>query len=153
MTAMVERRFPFLLAAIVAASVAVVVFGFGKAPSSKAIPAATMTFGIVVAGFTATQRNMLLGMQGSSVMRFLSRTEYSSDVLDYLMHCIYSALLVSIISLVGIFLPDCGPLWGLWIVSVTFTVVLVLALMWRNELMMSRIIRHFLKDPDNSANQ
>ena len=120
MPARVERYFPFVIAAIVAIGIAIIVFGFGKVQNSNTLPAATMTFGIVVAGFTATQRNMLLGMRSSSVLRFLSRTGYYIDVLDYLMQCVYSALLVSAISVVGFFVGSNALLWEMWMVAISF---------------------------------
>ena len=151
MSARFERYFPFLLAAIVAVGMAVLVFGFGKFPNSSALPAATTTLGVVVAGFTATQRNMLLGMRGSSVLRFLSRTGYYINVLDYLMQCLYSALLVSAISIMGFFV-DCNTLlWKIWMVAISFTVTLVLIMIWRNEILMARIIKRFMEDSENSA--
>ena len=94
MSARFERYFPFFLAVVVGISAGIATFGFGIVPDSKAVPAATMTFGIVVAGFTATQRNMLLGMRGASILRFLSRTGFYIGVLDNLMQCVYSALLL-----------------------------------------------------------
>ena len=151
MPAIVERYLPFLLATVVAVSVAFVVIGFGEIRHSSALPAATMTFGIVVAGFTATQRNMLLGMRNSSVLRFLSRTGYYIEVLYYLMQCVYSALLVSAISVVGFFV-GCNALpWRMWIVTISFAVALVLIMIWRNEILMARIIRRFLEEPENTA--
>lgn len=150
MPARIERYFPFFIAAIVGISVGIFTFGFGRVPDSKALPAVTMTFGIVVAGFTATQRNMLLGMRGASVLRFLSKTGYYIDVLDYLMQCVYSALLISALSVVGFFLGCDTLLWNAWIVVMTFAVTLVLAMIWRNEMLMSRIIKRFMENPDNT---
>lgn len=151
MPARVERYFPFPLAALVATVAAAVVFGLGRVPNSNALPAATMTFGVVVAGFTATQRNMLLGMRGASVLRFLSRTGYYIDVLDYLMQCVYAALLVSVISVAGFFLGCNGLLWKVWMVAMTFTVSLVLSMILRNEILMARIIKCFMEDPSDTT--
>ena len=151
MPAKFERYFPFLFATIVAVGVAVLAFGFGRCPYSSALPAATTTFGIVVAGFTATQRNMLLGMRSSSVLRFLSRTGYYIDVLDYLMQCLYSALLVSAISVIVFFVDYNSAVWNIWIIIMSFAVSLVLFMIWRNEILMARIIKRFIEDSENTA--
>ncbi len=83
MSGAVERYGPYLLAAFAAAATAV--FASGSEPFPQAPAAGTMTFGVVVAGFTATQRNMLLGMGGARVLRFAGHTGYCQNVLRYLM--------------------------------------------------------------------
>ena len=151
MPSILERYVPFALAAIVALAVAAVVFSSGKIRYSYAIPAAAMTFGIVVAGFSATQRNMLLGMRGSSVLRFLSRTMYYADVLNYLMQGVYTSLFVSALSVVGFFVGSNPLIWKIWIVIFSFAVTQVLFIIARNEILMGRIIKRFLEDPDSTA--
>ena len=146
MPAKLERNLPLLVSIIVVIVITILVFGFGKVYKPNALPAATLTFGIVVAGFTATQRNMLLGMRGSSVLQFLSRTGYYVDVLDYLMQCVYSALLVSAISGVGFFVDSHPLLWKIWIIAISSTVAFVLIAILRNEILMARIIKRFLED-------
>ena len=151
MPSILERYVPFALAAIVALAVAAVVFSSGKIRYSYAIPAAAMTFGIVVAGFSATQRNMLLGMRGSSVLRFLSRTMYYNDVLNYFMQGVYTSLLVSAISVVGFFVDSNPLIWKIWIVMFSYSVTQVLLIIGRNEILMGRIIRRFLEDSNNDT--
>lgn len=125
----------------------IVVFACGIGPLQESLAAGTMTFGIVVAGFAATQRSMLLGMHGSEVLRFAVRTGFHRDVLDYLMHSIYAGLFVSVASVAGFFLGDNATLWCLWLAVLTGGIVLALALMLRNELLIRRIIERFLEDP------
>ena len=151
MPSRVERYSPFLLAAIASVVVSIVVFRCGNVLESLTLPTATMTFGIVIAGFTATQRNMLLGMRSSSVLRFLSRTGYYIDVLNYLVQGIYTALFVSAISVVGFFVNSNPLIWKIWIITVSFAVTLVLVIIGRNEILMGRIIKRFLEDPDSTA--
>ena len=151
MHARVERYYPFAVAVIIAISTASVVFWVYTPQVSKALPAGTMTFGVVVAGFSATQRNMLLAMRGASVLRFMLRTGYHHDVLEYLMHCVYAALAVSLISLVGFFLGDCELAWKIWLIAIACFVTLVLALVLRNEILMFRIVKHFLEDPGHPS--
>ena len=152
MSAKTERLLPFLSATIVAAGAAIVVFNYGAGAVPKSLPAGTLTFGIVVAGFAATQRNMLLGMRGSTVLRMALRSGYHHDVLAYLMHCVYAGLFVSAMSVVGFFLGGNGLLWHLWLIVLTFATVLVLGLVLRNEILMVRIVKRFMEDQGHRTN-
>ena len=151
MSARTEKALPFCIAAVVAILAAIAVFACAFGPVSKALPAGTMTFGIVVAGFAATQRNMLLGMRGSTVLRVALRTGYHHDILAYLMHCVYAGLFVSVVSVAGFFLGGYALLWQAWVVLMTFAVVLVLALICRNEILMARVVKRFLEDPGSRS--
>ncbi len=145
-SARMEKAFPFLLAALAAGAAALPVFYCGLDTIPQYLPAGTMTLGVVVAGFAATQRNMLLGMRGSTVLRFALRTGYHNDVLAYLMHCVYAGLFTSVVSLAGFFLGKNALLWSLWLIVLTFSIALALALIWRNEILMLRIVKRFMED-------
>ena len=151
MSARTEKVLPFGVAAMAAIVAAIVVIACAFDPESKAFPVGTMTFGIVVAGFAATQRNMLLGMRGSTVLRVALRSGYHHDILAYLMHCVYAGLFVSAVSFAGFFLGGHLVLWQAWVVLLTFAVVLVLALIVRNEILMARVVKRFLEDPVNRS--
>ena len=96
-----ERYLPFVVAVLAGGAAAVADAIADVEPFSRLVSVGTMTLGVVVAGFTATQRNMLLGMAGTKVLRFAATTGYHKDVLDYLAHCIYAALFVTAVSAVG----------------------------------------------------
>ena len=145
MSARTELLLPFLPAVIAAAAAAIVVFNCEVGTLPNALPAGTLTFGVVVTGFAATQRNMLLGMRGSTVLRIALRSGYHHDILAYLMHCVYAGLFVSAISVLGFFLGSINLLWNLWLVVLTFATVLVLAFILRNEILMVRIVKHFME--------
>lgn len=150
MSAKIERRLPFVIAILMAGVATVVVSSYEIGSLPKSLPAGTMTFGIVVAGFAATQRNMLLGMRGSTVLRFALRTGFHNDVLTYLMHCVYAGLVVSVVSVAGFFLNDHTLLaWKIWLVAIVFCISLVLVVIARNEILMARIVQRFMEDPDN----
>ena len=142
-----EKTWPPLLA-VVAASVAAVVLTvlLNIKPLPLALPAATMTFGIVVAGFAATQRNMLLTMSGSEVLRFARTTGYYEDIISYLTNGIHAGLLVTLISLCGFFLGENCALWTAWLSVLTGGVALVLGLTARNEMLSNRLVRRFLEE-------
>ena len=105
-----------------------------------------MTFGVVVAGFAATQRNMLLGMRGSSVLKFAVRTGFHDSVLAYLMHCVYAGLAVSVVSVVGFFINSNPLYWSVWFALLIGSIALVIALILRNEILMVRIVKRFMED-------
>lgn len=148
MPAKIERYWPFAIAVVAGLIALVVALTFAIGPLPKSLAAGTMTFGIVVAGFTATQRNMLLGMGGARVLRFAVRTGYHNIVVDYLMHCVYAGIMVSVVSLFGFFLGKNALLWSLWLATVAALIVLVLALVVRNERLMIQIVMRFLEDPN-----
>ena len=154
MSAKSERRIPVVVAIIAGVASAVAAYFCDIDALPKSLAAGTMTFGIVVAGFAATQRNMLLGMGGSKVLRFAVRTGFHHDILAYLMHCVYVGLAVALVSVIGFFLNEdtsFGPfsLWESWLVVLVGLIVWVLALMCRNELVILRVIKHFMEEQPN----
>ena len=145
-----ERVWP-LLPAVLAGLVAFVVAKLlGPASYPLPLPAATMTFGIVVAGFAATQRNMLLTMSGSEVLRFVQTTGYYQDVVNYLMDGVKAGLVVSSVSVCGFFLEQNGLLSAVWLAAMAGSVVLVLGVTARNEMLTSRLVRRFLSEQPGS---
>ena len=96
--------------------------------------------------FTATQRNMLLAMGGSRVLRFLVREGFHDVIRARLSWIIYVALFVTFISVPGIFLDKCSWLWVAWLFFWTSAVVLVLAMMIENERLMSRVLARFIEE-------
>ena len=153
MSARTERCLPFLVATVSAVVAGLVLFlVVGVEPGTSGIPAAGMTFGIVVAGFAATQRNMLIGMGQTRVLRFLARTGYDRSVLSYLTDCVGAGLATTGVSLAGFFLGKDAIAWSAWLVSLAFVVSLVIALMVRNEVMSLRIVSHFIKEQGKQEN-
>ena len=150
MSRSIELYGPFLLSG----TVVILSFSFASKipPVSGVLCAGTMTLGVVVAGFTATQRNMLLSMGGSRVMRFAADTTYYRDVLTYLVQCIYASLFVVVISLIGAFITKEMGVWRYWLAFWSGSVFLLLALMIRNELLMSRIFSRFMEGQSSRKN-
>lgn len=146
MSSKLVKLWPFILAIVAAIAGTIVTLLCEIGPLSKSLAVGTMTFGIVVAGFSATQRNMLLGMGGSKVLRFAARTGYHNDVLVYLMQCVYAGLLVSGVSIIGLFLGDNTTIWRIWLIALTSALVLVVGLIVRNERLIVRIVKHFMED-------
>ena len=148
MSLRIERYYPLIAAG--SAAVVAIWFASDIPPFSDALAAGTMTFGIVVAGFSATQRNMLLGMGGTRVMRIIVESGYHRDILDYTKHSVYAGLLVALISGVrffvyGVALQD-SWVWTLWLACWTGSVIFVLAQLWRNERLMFLLVKRFMED-------
>ena len=142
-----------MVAILVVAGTIFVVVRCAVGPFPVALPAATMTFGIVVSGFVATQRNMLLTMSGAEVLRFAVRTGYHHDVINYLMDCIRAGLLVTIISLSGFFLGKNNLLWAMWLPGLAGAIALVICLIFRNEILVTRMVRHFIEEANLPSKQ
>ena len=141
------------VAILVAAVSLLAVTQCGPGTLPIALPAATMTFGVVVSGFVATQRNMLLTMSGAEVLRFAVERGYHNDVISYLMDCIRAGLLIIAISLSGFFFGDNSLLWGIWLTTMAGAVSLVICLIVRNEMLVSRMVRRFLEETNRSREQ
>ena len=151
MSAALERRLPFWVAAIAFLATGAIAYFCEIKPLPTAFSAGMMTFGIVVAGFAATQRNMLLDMRGSSVLEFAVKTGFHNDVLQYLMHCVYAGLFVSAVSVIGFFINGNPLLWWGWFAILVGSVVLVIALILRNEVLMGRIVKRFMEDQNPNS--
>jgi len=113
-------------------------------------PAATMALGLIVAGFTATQRNMLLSMSGSQVLRFAATSGYAKDILSYLADCVYAGLFATFISLIGIFLGDHGIWQSLWLAFWVGSLLLMILILVRNEWLMHRVFTRFMDEQGKS---
>ncbi len=137
----IERYGPYLLATLAAGTLACFASEIESFP--RTLAAGSMTLGVVVAGFTATQRNMLLGMGGARVLRFAVKTGYYKNVLRYLGECVYVGLIVTVVSAVCVLVS-----WYTWLKLGLWggSVVLVLALIARNEWLMFLIIKRFMEE-------
>jgi len=117
---------------------------------SAVVFASTMTLGFVVAGFMATHRNMLLSMQGTTVIAFATRTGYGRDVLTYLGQSIWGGLVLTAVSAMHLLLPagwGQKVLFAFWIAAL----VMVFASLMRNEVLMARIFARWMEDQKPSG--
>ena len=144
--AKVETLAPYAVASIASALLAVLMFSLKIGTPPEGVSFATLTFGVIASGFAATQRNMILGMNESAVLKYAVREGFHEDIVRYLMDSVYAGIWLSGFSVVGILVNDCSILWKIWIVMAGFFVVLILSFMTRNEMMMSRILKRFLDE-------
>ena len=152
MLGFIEQFGPFFFGVAVGAVSAVASLKWGINTIPTALPAGAMTFGIVVAGFTATQRNMLLTMGASRTLRFMTKNHLDYRVLGYFMHCIYAGLVVSGIAAIGFFLNCVSPYHIIWFSCLLGGIAVVLALIGRNELVMRIMVRRFLTESTQANN-
>ena len=135
---------PFL-AGVCAGVLVAILAGEHAAKLAVGLSAVGTALGVIVAGFTATQRSMLLVMVGSKILRHLARARYDEDALSYLGQTIYLGVVVSVLSVSGIFLPSHHSVWLGCFVGVASAMFLTLL---RNEMIMGIVIGRFLKDQD-----
>ena len=140
-----ERRVPFVAAVLAGIGTGVFTWQWNVS-SSIAIPAATLTFGIVVSGFVATQRNLLLTMGGSRLVRYAVNNGLYKDVLNYLAQCIWAGLSVTFLSILGMLLCNYPTAWSFWLPIQLGGVVLVICLIVRNETLMFRILKRYWEE-------
>ena len=127
-----------------------------KLPSVPAeLAAATITLGVVISGFTATQRNMLVGMKGLLLFKTIARTGHHQDLILYLKQCVWSSVTLVVVSATRFFLDDApAEFVQVWEVVWFGTFAFVIASAVRNERLMFQIIGKFLKsqgDPPDSV--
>ncbi len=144
--ARIQLILPFLVATLASAIIVVILFVSGNGGLFQVTPSATLTFGVVIAGFAGTQRNMFINMQDSTVLRFAVRTGYYKDVLKYLARCIWAGLFVSVVSLLGFIATDYKTVQMVWLVSLGFSVTLAMATLIQNEILMGRISARYMED-------
>ena len=140
-----ERLGPFTVAVFVGIGMGWLTQQWTLQPSLT-VPAATLTFGIVVSGFVATQRNLLLTMGGSQLVRYAVRTGLYKDVLNYLAQCIWAGLGVTFLSVLGMVCPNHPIAWSIWLPIQSALLMLVLCLIIRNEILMFRVVKRYWEE-------
>ena len=145
------------LAAIAAVAASSLVFVRCEVESLPiALPVGALTFGVVVSGFVATQRNMLLTMTGSEVLRFAVRTGFYTDVIDYLMDGIRLGLAMMGAACVGVFVLASAELAFLQEAWLSLFAGLTVATIWtigRNEILVARMVTRYMEgQPTTDSN-
>lgn len=111
-----------------------------------ALIATAATFGIVLAGFSATQRNMLFPMRGSRVIRRAIKINQMDRVLSYLSQDTYTGIALTLYSFTGFFVGDNLIVVRVWTVLLGGLVLFALAGLTRNEIVMALIMKRFLEE-------
>lgn len=109
MSLFIERWYPWIFGA----AAGVVWYRFGPSlPMDGNFLSSALTLGSILAGFLATAKAILLGMQGSQIMRDLRRSGYIRDLVAYLRSGIYASFSFSIVSLAGFFNLSGNAVYG-----------------------------------------
>ncbi len=138
-----ERLWP-LVVAVVAGGLASVYLD--HIPSPEHMATATMALGLIVAGFTETQRSVLLSMSGSKVLRFAATSGYYKDILNYLADCVCAGLFAAFVSLIGIFLGSHGMWQSVWSAFWIGSILLMILVLVRNQWLMHRVFTRFMEE-------
>ena len=117
----------------------------------EGLPIIGTTLGVIISGFAATQRSMLLTLGGTRILRHLVRTEYHNDVLTYMMQCIYAGIVVSVVSVFGMFVEPRSTAWSLWVGCFVGALATTFIILVRNEMMTVRVIKRLLEERGSSG--
>ena len=110
------------------------------------ILASSMTFGIVLAGFSATQRNMLFTMRNSQVIKRLKKIDHMETVLAYLSRTSYVGIFIVLLSFIGFFVTDYSHVARVWIAVLGGSIFGSVAYLVRNERVMELVLRRFMEE-------
>lgn len=97
-------------------------FRFGPAfpTDNNAFLSASLTLGSIITGFMATAKTILMGLQGTEVMRDLRRSTYIEVLVSYLSAAIFSAFGFCIVTLMGFFLDGSRAFASAWFALAVF---------------------------------
>lgn len=141
-----ERWYPLVLAGIasVACCFACWYFELDLVNALPKLLSATVSFGAIVFGFVGTSLSILTSL-GTPVMRKIRRTHYLKQLRNYLGWAMASGILLSLISIMGIFLS----LTATWFAAIwCFILVFCIACLYRLANVMLSVFSH----PENMPN-
>ena len=118
----------------------------GMSSIPTAMIATTMTFGIVMAGFSATQRNMLFSLRGSRVIRHAIEINQINRVLSYLAVNPFVGLGLTLYSFLGFLTVDEPIAVRVWVTVLGALVFFALACLTRNEIVMYLILKRYMEE-------
>lgn len=117
--------------------------------SANLIATTTMTFGIVLAGFSGTQRNMLISIRRTRVIDRAIDINQIERVLSYLTKSSYVGLVLALYSFAGFFIDDHLVVLRAWIAGLGALVFFAIAHLARNEIIMSLILKRIMAKRSN----
>ena len=140
----VETYFPCAVSLATAGTASIWVHHLPSVPEPLA--ATTVTVGVVIAGFTATQRNMLLGMKDLPLLKTMATTGHDADLTLYLRQCLWSCIALILVSGTRFFLEDLPPVFTpLWTIIWFGNFAFVITSTVRNERLIFQMIGKFLR--------
>lgn len=134
-----ERCCPFIAGGI--ASVACWYFQLDLVNAPRQLLGATVSFGAIVSGFVGTSLSILTGLE-TPVMLKIRRTHYLKQLREYLGWAMASGILLSLISIMGMFLL----LTANWFAAIwCFILVFCIAWLW----LLARVMLLLFSHPEN----
>lgn len=109
-----------------------------------ALTGTAMTFGIVMAGFSATQRNMLFSMRGSRVIRRANKNNQMVRVWFYMAYNTFVGIAITLYSFLGFFSGTNLIFNSVWITVLGALVFLALGFLLSSEIILWRVLRQHL---------
>lgn len=141
-----EKRGPTISAIVGGVSTLVVTWLLGLTTVPSPLLATAATFGVVLAGLSAIQRNMLFPIRSSRVIRRAIEINQMDRILSYLSKSSYIGVVISLYSFVGFFVGDNLIVVRVWTAVLGGLVLFALACLTRNEVVMSLILKRFLEE-------
>lgn len=118
----------------------------GMTTVPTALIATAATFGIVMAGFSATQRNMLFSIRGSRVIRRAIKINQMDRVLTYLSTSSFVGILLTLLSFVAFFVGHNIIIVGVSMGILGALVSFAIGCLVRNEVVMSLIQKRYFEE-------
>lgn len=141
-----EKRGPTLSAIVGAVSTLVVTWLIGVTTVPAPLIATAATFGVVLAGFSATQRNMLFPIRSSRVIRRAIEINQMDRILSYLSRSSYVGIVITLYSFIGFFIGEHFLVVRAWMAVLIALVLFALACLARNEAVMSLIVKRYMEE-------
>ena len=108
--------------------------------------ASSMTFGVVLAGFSATQRNMMFTMRNSRVITRARQIRLLEPILLYLSRTSHVGIVLTLYSFIGFFVGEHVEVVRACMVGLGGLVFYSIALLIRNELVMALLLKRFMEE-------
>ena len=148
-----ERYLPYVCGGVAGIVALAIMWHLGVPDLSRAVPASAMTLGIVIASFAATQRNMLVGVGFPRRLRRTLNAGYLDDILSYFQQAITLGVVMTFISLLGLFVIDIDFLCLTWMVATSVLITIIGVAMFRNERIMFIVVKQVVKAQLSPENQ
>lgn len=141
-----EKRGPTISAIVGGVSTLVVTWLLGLTTVPSPLLATAATFGVVLAGLSAIQRNVLFPIRSSRVIRRAIEINQMDRILSYLSKSSYIGVVISLYSFVGFFIGDHFFFVRVWMAVLVALVFFALACLARNEAVMSLIMKRYMEE-------
>lgn len=146
-----EKRGPTISAIVGGVLTLVVAWLIGVTTAPAPLIATAATFGVVLAGFSATQRNTLFPIRSSRVIRRAIQINQMDRILSYLSKGSYVGIVITLYSFTGFFIGEHFLVVRAWIAVLIALVFFALACLARNEMVMSLIMKRYMEEHPEQA--